>query len=260
MPYLQVSDAHVAASFLKIHDAMVSAGQQPHRVTTYFCGQHDGTLREDLERHAAGQGMSARLASEIRAYQLAKIDDTWPESAHRDLSRSARGCPAAKVPYLAALQRAHQNLATLDSMSATDQQRFYSMVSKHKAIVHSSGKRAQSLVAPRGVSSKAMRETVYRCGQSALRDWCAEVGHLALQVLPAEPKERLRAVERAQVEFLRVVLKQGVLVSVPQVTDAELEAILDSGMTEGSATLSTWSATHCSFFIVVDTEVARKNS
>ena len=107
----------MAASFLQERDDLVASGQRPHRVTEFFAGHHEGSLRWDMEQHAAGNGISGRLANEIRSYQLAKIDDTWAEAAHRDVSIFGKKSIAASVAYTCATQRLAQTTAMADRMA-----------------------------------------------------------------------------------------------------------------------------------------------
>ena len=58
-----------------------------HRVTLRFA---EGDLRADMEAWAAGAVPSARLLLEVQSYRWCKIDDTWAEAAHRDVSRLAK--------------------------------------------------------------------------------------------------------------------------------------------------------------------------
>ena len=78
-------DRKVAGRLVEIHDRLVKEGRRPHRVTRLFTAPGQ-PLRRDMERFAAGERMSPALGRELLAYSLAKIDDTWGETAHRDVS------------------------------------------------------------------------------------------------------------------------------------------------------------------------------
>ena len=116
----QAWDREKARDLLRIRDDMVSRGQQPHRVTERFASPGQ-PLRAEMERHASGQGMSAKLRAELLAYSLAKIDDTWAETGHRDVSNLSKRCPASRVPYMAARLRREQHLALYDQLTAGQQ-------------------------------------------------------------------------------------------------------------------------------------------
>ena len=74
----------------------VSRARGIHHVSEYLCGHEKGSLRLDMERHAAGHGMSKTLAGEILAYQLCIIDDTTQEAPHRDVSRLVKSSHGGK--------------------------------------------------------------------------------------------------------------------------------------------------------------------
>ena len=98
----------IAAEFLRKLD---ESPDVPHRVTVYFAGIGLGTLRADMEAHAAGRGMSRRLCQEIRAYQVCMLDGNVAEAVHRDVSCQAHWAPSSSMhwwaggPVLCALSR-----------------------------------------------------------------------------------------------------------------------------------------------------------
>ena len=214
----QVTDPAVASVFLRQRNDAVALGQRPHRVTEHFAGKGNNSLRSDMEQYAAGQPMSLRLASEIRAYQLAKVDDTWAEAAHRDVSRSAKLAVAAKVPYLAASQRLGQTLASVDVMDPSRKRRFFEMMMKYKAIAQPLASLANRLIPRRCLRAKGVADMMYRCGAAAMRDWVSELGPAALQMLRDAPRRQLKAIERVQLEYMLCILVQGSLVSIPHVS------------------------------------------
>ena len=63
----QVWEPAAARRLLEERDGLVTAGDTPHRVTEIFA--RPGTqLRTAMERHAAGEGMSDELRTEVLAY------------------------------------------------------------------------------------------------------------------------------------------------------------------------------------------------
>ena len=50
--------------------------------------------------------MSARLWEEVLSHSLAKIDETWVEASHRDLSGQLKRAPASKVAFAAVSHQA----------------------------------------------------------------------------------------------------------------------------------------------------------
>ncbi len=79
-----------AAAFVAEFDEALAAGARPHRASAYLAGEAPGSLREHMIRFAAGEALSPELQAELHAYRACKLDDTWAESSHRDISRAAR--------------------------------------------------------------------------------------------------------------------------------------------------------------------------
>ncbi len=215
----QADDPAVAASMLVNRAETIAAGGQPHRVVEHFCGEHEGSLRADMERHAAGLGMSGQLAAEIRSYQLAKIDDTWAASAHRDVSTYGQRVPAGKVPRVAATQRLRQTLALVDSLSASELRHCHRCLRSYKAISQPSAKRANALHGVRNAKPNHVRGQVYRCDESAMRDWGAELDG-AIKAIDASQTRRLHMAGRLQVGHVHGVIVEGTVLSVPPVGGA----------------------------------------
>ena len=97
----------IATYFLRKYD---QSQDVPHRVTVYFAGIGPGTLRADMEAHAAGRGMSQRFCQQIRAYQLCMLDDTVAEVVPRDVSFQAHRAPSSSMYWRASSVRLAQNL------------------------------------------------------------------------------------------------------------------------------------------------------
>ena len=114
----QAQRPEMAAEMLAKHDAFVAAGGQPRRVSVCLAGQHGDTLRADLEAHANGRGMSARLSAEVCAYQLCLLDDTRVEAVRRDVPHISARSPASVVALRAATLRLDQSLAFLEENTA----------------------------------------------------------------------------------------------------------------------------------------------
>ena len=88
---LQAESPLVAAQFLQKYDESVSEGLPIHRVSKMFAGRFSGTLRYEMEEFAASGIMSARLRTEVTAYQFTLLDDTVAESPHAIVSRVVMG-------------------------------------------------------------------------------------------------------------------------------------------------------------------------
>ena len=150
-PYLvwRAHDPDVAQQMIDQHDAMISQGLKPHRVTSYLCGWASGQLREDMVSHAGGAGLSERLREELRAYSLCKLDDTWAESTHRDISCLLKRATNCKPVYVAAKQRLQPTLASIDGMAPDARHAFGECLRHFKAIGQSKSSRAAALVPSR---------------------------------------------------------------------------------------------------------------
>ena len=194
-PYtlLQARDPDVAAGIIERRDALVASGGQPHRVIEHFVGQQEGSFREHMERYAAGEAASPELLRELLSYQLAKIDDTWAEAAHRDATAICKRTSAGKVPYIGAALRAKQTLASLDSMDDIQRETFYRMVERWKSIGQRKPSKASKLVPPRLGSLRSVASMVYRFNKAALQDWSSDIGEGRLKLMGARPA-RLRGV------------------------------------------------------------------
>ena len=159
-----------AAEFLRKRDDMVSIGQQPHRVTEYFAGHASDSLRPAMERWAATGEVSEQLSAELRANAMCKLDDTWAEAAHRDISHIGKRAASSKVPHTAASQRLEQNLAMADSLDDRGQRYFHRAYRQWKAIGQRTAKRSKWL-RPRRMSDRKVKQMVYRYDKAALRSW-----------------------------------------------------------------------------------------
>ena len=169
----RLRDPVVAARMVERRDAMVKLGERPHRVTDIFVGTDSSdSLRADFERHGQGLGMSKRLKDEMFSYQMARVDDTWAEAAHRDITSHGKRKPASAVPFIAASQRLRTNVELYDSMDPTSQDKFHVAFRKCKAI----GQLGQTFASkwrPKLGKLTNISRAVYRCDDSALFNWGA---------------------------------------------------------------------------------------
>ena len=113
---------------------MVAKGQQPHKVTEFFVGANEDSLRTDFEAHIQGRGMSTRLREEVTSYQLCTLDDTWVEAVHRDVSAACKRATSYRFPWIASTLRLPQNLAMADTLKQRSFRRFSHLFAKWRAI------------------------------------------------------------------------------------------------------------------------------
>ncbi len=208
----KATDPGIAAKIIGDFDAAVEAGHPVHRVSEYFCGRGDHTLRGDLERHARGEGMTQLLRREIHSYMACRLDDTVSESPHRDVSGVASRARAGKMPWWSASVRLKQNLAM-----AADPVRERALCSawpKWKTLLTT-----QEAVAPRvALKDRLFLQAVHRAGPFGLvdcsriraldrRDPCTEAFRANEAALPMSAR-LWRDLRR---EFARAVLSNGVV-------------------------------------------------
>ena len=86
-----------------------------------------------MEAWAAGGLPSARVRLEVLSYQWCKLDDTWVEATHRDVSRLAKRSTFARQAWLSASLRLQQNLSLWDSLDTQARVRFDSMFYRLKS-------------------------------------------------------------------------------------------------------------------------------
>ena len=238
------------------HDDLVASGRCPHRVTAYFAGSEEGSLRLDMEEHAAGRGMSDRLLCEVRAYQLCKVDDTWAEAVHRDVSAFGKRATAAKAPYIAAAHRMGQTLASVDKMKPAELSQFHKCMRKYKAIGQANATRAKRL---RSVHKKlgTLLGQIYRCDSSACRDWTSQLGS-AIKLLEDRPAKRRSVGERLQLEYLDSVISDGALLSLPEAQLAIMDQAREAPLADLPIVLQQRPAFADAFFVIVDEAAGRK--
>ena len=207
-PYLiwNADRPEVAKQFLDHHDADIRDRRSPHRVTAHFAGT-SSLLRRDMEELAAGRGMTARLREEILSYQFCKLDDTWVEASHRDLSGIGRRKPGSKMPFRFATLRLDQNLRCIDDLDPDTSQLFHTIFTdKWRGIARAPGlRRPQRLVidAP-WAGVKDILAVVYRQRSENWLNWTAAFKDVLDPSGPAEVAS-MAISDRMKVEFLNLV-------------------------------------------------------
>ena len=192
---------------------MVAAGKTPHRVTRYLCAP-DSPFRKDMEHRASGGLLAVDLRAEIVAYQLCKIDDTWAEAAHRDVSCFHKRALFARPAYVSAKLRARQTLASLDILDGHDETLFWKCMERTSSLGHLDPRKSLMLTPSRKVAGAKLLALVYRNDEAATqRDWGAE-----LNLLPKKASCKQSALERLQKEYLHSVMIDGCVSACRSVT------------------------------------------
>ena len=221
----QVTDPIKAATFLKAHDEAVAHGQLVHRVTQYLAGSGGG-LRQAMEAHAAGQGMSVELRAEVTAYSLCLLDDTVVEAVHRDVSHISARAPAATVAYRAATMRLAQNLRALDSGGVVGRQKFATFFRNWKSVAQTKSARARACERPRRMAMQKFFQTVYRYGQDSLRDWGFLQAAVQAHLAPLDSNQRAGASARLKADFISLAFVDGGIYTLANPPEAAVAAAL----------------------------------
>ena len=210
-PFLiwQAGKPEVAQQFLEGYDETLREGATPHRVTAHFAGA-TSPLRRDMEAHAAGQGMSAKLRAEYLSYRWCMLDDTWVEAGHRDLSGISKRKTGSKMPFRFATLRLAQNMELMDSLDTKTLEYFHQVLApKWRAIARGPGMRLPGprrglLDAPLGI--KKVFQAVYRQSSDSRINWSDAFKHVLQPASPAReaPSERSMS-DRLKSEFLAMV-------------------------------------------------------
>ena len=257
LPFLiwQSEDPQKASQFLSAHDRAVAARLFVHPVTALFAGQLPNSLRADFQRHADGEGMSEELSVQLQSYMLCKLDDTWPEAVHRDVSTASSRASPAKVPFLASSLRLSQNIAMYDKLSEQGQIFFQRCLGRWRAMAHPNPERARQLTQPRGRTSRDAIEDIYRCGRASLRNWGAELGQKLQPFLPESLPARASLLTRLKVDYLTHVVSIGEVHSLPA-DESQVDAPGTAQVAVVPFVERPASKSH--FFVVVDPDVRRK--
>ena len=192
----QVCSPASAAAFLAKFDT--SAGPQ-HRVTLRFAA---GEFRPDMEAWAQGADVSSRLRLEVQSYHWCKLDDTWAEAAHRDVSRISKRATFASQAWQSASLRTQQNLDLWDSLDAEGRARFDSMFYRWKAIGQLAPRLALSLIRRKQPVAAALH-FVYRTGSHALVDWSVHLREALDSATHSEVLPELSFAAKLKVVVLR---------------------------------------------------------
>ena len=253
----RVDGPEEASRFLAQHDRQVASGQVVHRVTHYLAGQSPLTLRAQMEEFARSGVLGHDLAQEIAAYSMCMLDDTSIEAYHRDMGHFSLRAKAATLWFRASSVRLGQNLKPYESKGARARLRLRRGYLRYKSICNKGRPRKNRKVPWRyHVTPAKVFASVYRLGQSSLRDW----GHLSKVMdvlLPPEPSLRLRASTKLKLDYLEAVCSQGGTYSFPTLVEDRMGGERDMQVAEAASMLERGCETPL-FFTIVDTEVRRK--
>ena len=108
------SSRDIAQRCLVLFDsALAKDPSSCHRVSVHFL-QPGSLLRSQVEAFAGGGDVAHFLSAELRSYELAPLDETCSEGAHRDVNNIRTHAPGSEVGWWAASVRLGQNLRAYD--------------------------------------------------------------------------------------------------------------------------------------------------
>ena len=223
LPYLvwQADEAAVAQEMLAKYDAAkrdVSRAGCIHRVSEYLCGHEKGSLRLDMERHAAGHGMSKTLASEILAYQLCILDDTTQEAPHRDVSRLAKRSNGSKPSWWFASLRLKDHLEVYDQLDEDEEADMGRYLHSWKSVLQKDVALSRKLT-PVKRSIQDVRKSIYRTDAVCLDDFqnLQDIVRFERYVEPCgrDAKRNVTQLHALKVEYLNLVIEAGFVYTLP---------------------------------------------
>ena len=231
LPYLvwQADEAAVAQEMLAKYDAAkrdVSRAGCIHRVSEYLCGHEKGSLRLDMERHAAGHGMSKTLASEILAYQLCIIDDTTQEAPHRDVSRLVKRSNGSKPSWWFASLRLKDHLEVYDQLDEDEEADMCRYLHSWKSVLQKDVALSRKLT-PVKRSIEQVRAAIYRTDAVCLDDFqnLQDIVRFEHYVEPCghDAKQNLTHLHALKVEYLNLVIEDGFVYTLPATRAASFD-------------------------------------
>ena len=87
-----------------------------------------------MDAFATGEAMSDRLRFEVQSDQWCKIDDTWADATHRDVSRDVSRATRVTLAWMVATLRLGWNLQLWDRIDTPGRARFDGMFGRWKPI------------------------------------------------------------------------------------------------------------------------------
>ena len=223
LPYLvwQADEAAVAQEMLAKYDAAkrdMSRAGCIHRVSEYLCGHEKGSLRLDMERHAAGHGMSKALASEILAYQLCILDDTTQEAPHRDVSRLVKRSNGSKPGWWFASLRLKDHLEVYDQLDEDQEADMCRYLHSWKSALQKDVALSRKLT-PVKRSIEQVRAAIYRTDAVCLDGFqnLQDIVRFERYDAPCrrDAKQNLTHLHALKVEYLNLVIEDGFVYTLP---------------------------------------------
>ena len=212
----QADDRDIAREMVRRYDLVADdpeALKYVHRVSRYLMGSGPGQLGPDFRQWVGEGRMSDRLRSEIAAYQLCVLDDSFVEGPHALIGRIARQASTPSPSWWCSTVRLAQNMQELDRSKVQTPGRFEQLFAKWKLVGQRVQRRYLIGQVPR-MSTRPFLRFVYRTGmRETQRDWT--VLH-ALADKPSEglPETKPGDLDLLSKEYLLAVFVPGSVVEV----------------------------------------------
>lgn len=199
--------------------------------------------------------MTPRLRTEVTAYQMCVLDDSWQEGPHAAIGQLTKHAPCSSAAWWSATIRLGQNIsarASADSqLPGSFEWRF-----KHWKIMGQLDQFRYNRGAVQRIKTPQFLSFLYRSGQQSLRD-CGDTKELAVSATAgtrSRGQRRRSYAHELRVDYLRSHLKSGKVGQLPRSENVHLVHGLGESLPAPAA--SSFEAD--GFFQVITTEVTGK--
>ena len=245
----------MASRIVSSYDQHVSQhgnDSETHRVSRYVASAAPNCLGSYLRLFAKRGIMSAKLRTEITAYQMCILDDSFVEGPHASIGRAARAAPKGTNAWWSATLRLAQTCRMREAMDSQPG-RFAWYFARWKML-------AQKEPGQYDRGRPAKKKTpdfcnfVYRSGFCSTQDWSA----LGLKAFRPQENRADRHADRSQVaalqrDYVRCVFRPGCIFSLVNRAARNTQTLTTDN--QDSDVMAT--ASHM-YFQVVDTGLVRK--
>ena len=149
-----------------------------HRVAHSLLGSGTGQLGVEFRTWATDGSMSARLRSELTAYQMCMLDDSFVEGPHAQVGRVARRISVPSPSWWSATVRLEQNFREHDRAKWHSPGRVEELFHSWKLLAQSS-RSAYLAGKPARLSDQRFLRSVYRIGREGMQRDCSALNALA---------------------------------------------------------------------------------
>ena len=211
----QADDRDIAREMVRRYDLVADdpeALKYVHRVSRYLMGSGPGQLGPDFRQWVGEGRMSDRLRSEIAAYQLCVLDDSFVEGPHALIGRIFRQASTPSPSWWCSTVRLAQNMQEYDRSVLETPGRFEQFFDRWKLVAQRCQRRYLAGQVPKMRNGPFLR-FVYRTGmRETQRDWT--VLHALADKPEGLPEAKPGDMELLSREYLLAVFVPGSVVEV----------------------------------------------